>query len=74
MSNYHERFILECDELDAKAIHEAIARRQRRRIMPDGDGNMAGRVIAEICRGWMELLDNLPGHDSREEGDEWKHE
>ena len=63
MSNDHERFILECDELDAKAIHEAIARRQRRRIMPDGDGNMAGRVIAEICRGWMEFCDSLTGEE-----------
>lgn len=71
MSNYHEQFILECDELDAKAIHEAIARHQRRShmfgggsTMPDGEGNMAGRVIAEICRGWMELCDSL--HEEEE--------
>lgn len=50
---------LECDEDDYGAIQRAIARRQLRRSLPDGDGNQAGRVIAEICRAWEELLDEL---------------
>lgn len=53
-----ERIILECDELDAKAIHAAIAWRQSIRILPDGGGNLAGRVIAEICRCCEECLSN----------------
>lgn len=61
MSNDTERIVLECDELDAKWIHEAIAKCQLQAnsfgeysILPDGEGNMAGRVIAEICRDWLE--------------------
>lgn len=45
------------DELDWQAIQRCIAKRQLYRSLPDGEGNMAGRVIAEICRGWEELLD-----------------
>ena len=62
------RMTLELDEDDRNAINMAITQRQIWRVLPDGDGNLAGRVLAEICRGWMELHDNLP--DS--EGEEWK--
>lgn len=47
---------LRCDELDYKAIQRAIAKRQQLFIMPDGDGNAAGRFVAEICRGWMQMM------------------
>jgi hypothetical protein len=48
---------LEIDKADYTAIQKAIAKRQVLRVMPDGEGNMAGRVIAEICRGWLEMMD-----------------
>jgi hypothetical protein len=25
--------------------------------VPDGDSNREGALLAEICRGWMEMLD-----------------
>ena len=60
------------DEDDFRDINAAIARRQSRRIMPDeGGGNLTGRVIAEICRGWMERLDADKGENDAE-GEEWK--
>lgn len=52
-----EQFSFAADDEDAAAIHAAIARRQTWRIMPDGDGDLTGRVLAEICRGWLERLD-----------------
>jgi hypothetical protein len=47
-----------CDPLDYQAIQRAIARRQLFGVIPDGDGNLAARYLAEICRGWEEMLDN----------------
>lgn len=59
---------LECDELDYAAIQQAVAQRQRWGILPDGEGDMAGRVLAEICRGWMEMLGIvIGGNDERDE-------
>lgn len=53
-----KKIVLEVDDLDFHAIQNAMARRQSFRVMPDADGgNIAGRVIAEICRGWLERLD-----------------
>lgn len=44
------------DELDYCSIQEAIAKRQTWMSMPDDDGgNAAGKVVAEICRGWLEF-------------------
>lgn len=45
------------DEVDFDAIQEAVARRQAIRVMPDADGNLMGRIISEICRGWVERCD-----------------
>lgn len=51
---------LTVDEDDYRAIHSAIARRQTWRCLPEDEGgNLAGRVLAEICRGWEELHDHL---------------
>lgn len=58
------RMILELDDLDYKAIQEAIARRltfgQSLGItdgcLPDGNSNQEGAVLAEICRGWSEFM------------------
>ncbi len=57
---------LELDELDYGAIQEAFAMRQSFRdragcIMPDGDSNTAGALVAEICRGWLEMLTGFAG-------------
>lgn len=60
---------IDVDDLDYAAICRATARRQTFRCMPDGDGNMIGRLLAEICRGWEEMLDCRDGGVS---GEEWK--
>ena len=52
------KMVLDLDELDYRAVQRAIARRQTFRVMPDDEGSdTAGAVIAEICRGWLEMLD-----------------
>lgn len=48
------------DALDRDAIDSAIAIRQRSPI-PNGTGPLRDRVIAEICRGWMEMLGQWNG-------------
>jgi hypothetical protein len=51
---------LELDDLDFDTVQQAMSRRQGfmgGNCLPDGGGNLAGRVVAEICRGWMEMLD-----------------
>lgn len=58
--------LLELDELDYDAVQKAMAIRQRW-VRPDGGGNVAGQVVAEICRGWMEFLDmSAPKEDDGE--------
>ncbi len=53
---------LEVDELDYEAIQKAFAVKQGNRfggdstILPDGDGNIQGRMVGEICRGWLDML------------------
>lgn len=55
MIDKHNRLMpLVLDQADYDAIQKAIAYRQTWGVMPDGEGNIAGRVIAEICRGWLE--------------------
>lgn len=51
-----ERVIeLRLDAADYDAVQKAMAYRQSWLVMPDADGgNVAGQVIAEICRGWLE--------------------
>jgi hypothetical protein len=48
--------VLELDTDDYDAVQDALAVRQAWRVMPDGEGDVAGRTIAEICRGWMEMI------------------
>jgi hypothetical protein len=57
-----QRLTLSLDEDDARAVHEAIARYQQRSrwpeggtLLPDGESDQAGAVLAEICRGWLEM-------------------
>lgn len=48
------------DKLDRDAICTAIAVRQRAPL-PPGVGSLRGRVIAEICRGWLDMLGEWDG-------------
>ena len=60
---------LEVDELDREAIQRCIAKRQnfgrsqgdKGPPLPDGTGNFAGRYLAEICRGWEEMMEMETG-------------
>lgn len=56
MTEAKREIVLQLDELDYAAIQKAIAYRQTwgRGTMPDSDSNVAGAVLAEICRGWLE--------------------
>ena len=45
------------DEDDARSLTKAVSIREKMACIPDGGGNEAGRTVAEICRGWMEMLD-----------------
>jgi hypothetical protein len=50
------------DDWDFKAVNDAIEKRSRFGAMPDDEGsNAAGACIAEICRGWDEMLDMKDG-------------
>lgn len=47
------------DDLDAKAWNRAVAIRQRDRIdgeciLPDSESDLAGTILGEICRDWLE--------------------
>jgi hypothetical protein len=51
---------LELDADDYDAVQKAISIRQGfggGGLIPEGGGNLAGRLVAEICRGWEEMLD-----------------
>ncbi len=66
--------MLQCDELDHKAIVLAMAQRERAGPIPDGDGNAAGRTIAEICRGWQDYhswYSDDKGTDAQQQEIEW---
>ena len=54
--------VLLLDEYDRDAVQSAMARRQSWRfdglpLMPDGGSNLPGALVAEICRGWLEMQD-----------------
>lgn len=61
--------LLQLDEKDFEDIQSAISKRQQWRMMPESESGVAGAVVAEICRGWMELHDKKP---DRDEGEDWK--
>lgn len=55
--------ILAVDEDDARSIHEAIAHYQATRrwtdaeggvLLPEGDSDLRGAILGEICRDWLE--------------------
>lgn len=63
MSQVLRKIVLEIDEDDFIGISNAIAKYQANQridgelILPDGEGDLRGRIIAEICRGWCDLVD-----------------
>jgi len=48
--------LLSLDPEDWQIVQSAMRYRNLIYPMPDGYGNEAGRLIAEICRGWMERV------------------
>ena len=47
------------DDLDFNAIQMALGVRQSWQALPDSDeadANLAGRLVAEICRGWHDRV------------------
>lgn len=61
---------LTLDDVDYDAIQKATGCRQAFRVMPDGEGCLMGRTIAEICRGWLEFINRGPEDD--DPADWWK--
>ncbi len=52
---------LELDEDDFEAVQRCMSIRQGMiGGLPDSGGNLAGRLVAEIARGWEEMLDASP--------------
>ena len=50
--------VLEVDAKDFKTIRRGIAFRERLALLPKAPGNFDGRVIAEICRGYIERVED----------------
>lgn len=48
------------DEDDHDAVQRALSVRHGFRALPDGDSDRAGALLAEICRGWLEMLGRWP--------------
>lgn len=58
------KFFVDVD--DARAINEAVAKYQTtsqwedgRTMIPEGESDLLGAIIGEICRGWMEYIETL---------------
>lgn len=53
------------DDADHAAIQAAITRWQRYPgATSDGTGDKGGRILAEICRGWLELHGREPSREA----------
>lgn len=50
------RIELMLDADDLRDVEEVVALRKEHMPLPDSESNMAGTVIAEICRGYRNLL------------------
>lgn len=53
----------EVDEDDDRAINEAFAKMQQLNqpfggsdALPEGESDLRGAMLGEICRGWIELM------------------
>jgi hypothetical protein len=69
-----KRINFEVDDADYEAIMDAIAEYERTSranfnelILPDGDGDVEGRIIAERMRGFRDCMAALDGASAREE-------
>lgn len=55
----------EVDDFDHAAITAAIARYQAEHrvegelIIADGEGDLGGRILAELCRDWSDYWDRV---------------
>jgi hypothetical protein len=56
-----KQIVLNVDDLDLQAIQDAIAHYEAIHIknfgeviLPDGDSEQPGAIIAELCRGYLE--------------------
>ena len=57
------------DEVDWRSVQKAIAIREATIPLPDADGgDLNGRVIAEICRGWLDFIDWHEANGTGKEG------
>jgi hypothetical protein len=68
------------DEYDYRAVQEAIAFRQSHAfwrekdgslILPDGEGDLGGRILAQICRDYVDTLD-VPASRNEDQKHEMK--
>lgn len=53
------KFTASLDDLDYRAVQKALATRQNQRlngecILPDTESDLAGTLLGEICRDWLE--------------------
>lgn len=57
-----KQITLTVDDLDAAMLHRAITDYQRRNrdrhgvILPDGESDLPGAILAEICRDWIDMV------------------
>lgn len=49
------------DDEDYEAVQTALSVRQGFMALPDGESDKAGALLAEVCRGWLEMLNRWPG-------------
>ena len=53
---------LEVSDTDLKDVQDAVFFRQSRfrrdgeLVLPPGPGSLRGRLLAEICRGWLQMV------------------
>lgn len=61
----NREIVLRTDKLDHKAILDAVARYQAEQrvegelMLPAGSGDLRGRILADICRDWLDYRDRL---------------
>jgi hypothetical protein len=66
--------LLTLDEIDYETVVEAMAKREREAEFPNSRSCINGATLAEICRGWMELVEcfKMEMEDEDDDGEGWK--
>ena len=59
------RLIVSLDETDYKTVMDEVIERIDKRQLPDGNGNINGRVFAEIIRDLQEYRDLYDSDETR---------